>query len=106
MTYRLHTRRLVSQLTIINKINYHLSNIQIPQVISPATFIGKHDHQQKHAIPVATIDSHKFSFYPRSIRLWNQLPPAAVFAAAPAALQAITIPAVIEMKLPIGSKLL
>ena len=57
---RLHTRRLVSQLTMFYKIHIHMFNIQIPQLISPATFIGKHDHQLKYAIPVATIDSYKF----------------------------------------------
>ena len=103
---RLHTRRLVSQLTISHYILYHIVNIQIPQLISPATFIGKHDNQLKYAIQIATIDSCKLSFYPRSIRLWNQLPSTAVFSASPAAFQAITLPAVIEMKIPIGSKML
>ena len=103
---RLHTRRLVSQLTMFHKIHYHLVNIHIPQLISPVTFICKHDYQLKYTIPVATIDSYKFSFYPRSIILWNQLPSTAVFAASPVVFQAITLPAVIEMKLPIGSKML
>ena len=93
---RLHTRRLVSQLTMFHKIHYHLVNIHIPQIISPATFIGKHDHQLKYAIPLATIDSYELSLYPRSLRLWNQLPSTAVFAASPAAFQAITLPAVIN----------
>ena len=94
----LHIGRLVSQLTMFHKIHYHLVNIKIPQLISPATFIVKHDHQLKYAIPVATIDSYKFSFYPRSIRLWNQLPFAAVSATLPAVFKAITLTAVIEMK--------
>ena len=89
----LHTRRLVSQLTMFDKIHNHLVNTQIPQLISPATFFGKHDHQLNYAISVA-IDSCKFSFYPRSIRLRNQLPPTAVFAASP------------EVKFPIGSCML
>ena len=103
---RLHTRRLVSQLTMFYEINYHLFNTQILQLISPATFIGKHDHQLKYTIPVATMDNSKFSLYSRSIRLWNQLPSTAIFAASPAAFQPITLSAVIEMKLPIGSKML
>ena len=102
----LHTRRMVSQLTMFYEIHYHLDNTQIPQIISPATFIGKHDHQLKYAIPVATMNCYIFSFYSRSIRLWNQLLSTAVFAASTAAFQAITLPAVIEMKLPIGSKML
>ena len=103
---RLHTRRLVSQLTMSYKIHYHLVNIQISQLISPATFTGIHDHLLKYAIPLATIDSYKFSLFPCSIRLWNQLPSTAVYAALPAAFQAITLPAIIEMKLLIGSKML
>ena len=87
---RHHTMRLVSQLTMFHKIHYHLVKIQIPQLISPATFIGKHDHQLKYGIPVDTTDSYKFSFYSRSIRPWNQLASTAVFAALPAAFQAIT----------------
>ena len=63
---------------MFDKIHYHLVNIYISQFISPATFIGKHDHQLRYAIPVATMDSYKFSFYPYSIRRWNQLPSAAV----------------------------
>ena len=102
----LHTRRLVSQLTMFHEIHYHLVNIQIPQLISPDTFIGKHDYQLKYAIPVATVDSYKFSFYPRSLRLLNQLPSTAVIAASPASYQTTTLPAVIEIKLSIGSKML
>ena len=93
---RVHNRRLVSKIAMSYKIHYHLVNIQIPQLISPATFIGKHDHQLKYAFPLATIDSYTFSFYSRSIRLWNQLRSTAVFAASPAAFQAIALPAIID----------
>ena len=88
------------------KIHCHLVNIHEPQLISPATSIGKHDHQLKYAIPVADMDSYKFSFYPRSIRLWYQLPYTAVFTASPVAFQAIALPSDIGMMLPIGSKML
>ena len=103
---RLHTRRLVSQLTMFYKIHYHLVSIHIPQLISPATFIDKHDHQLQYAVPVATIDSYKFSPYPCSIILWNQLPSTAVFAVHLLHFKLLLRPAVIEMKLPIGSKML
>ena len=104
--YHLNIRQQVSQLTMFYKIHYRLVNIEIPQLISPATFIGKHDHQLKYAIPVATMDSCKFSFYSHSIKLWDQLPSTAVQAASPASFQTITLPAIIEMKLPVGSKML
>ena len=47
-------------------VHYHLVNIHIPQLISPATFIGKHHHQLKYIIYVATLDICKFSFCPHS----------------------------------------
>ena len=97
--------QLVSQLTMFYKIHYHLVSIEIPQIFLPAAFIGKQDHQLKCVIPVATMDSYKFSFYPHSIRLWNQLQSTAIFLASPAAFQAIASPAVIEMKLQIVSKM-
>ena len=92
---RLHTSRLVSQLTMFYEIHYHLVIIQIPWIISSATYICKHDHRLKYAIPVATMDSYKFSFYPRSIRLWNQLPSKAIFSVSLAVYQVIALPVVI-----------
>ena len=55
-------RRTISKLTMFNDVHHRLVNIHIPQLISPATIIGKHDHQLKYAIPVATTDSYKFFF--------------------------------------------
>ena len=52
-----HTRCVVYQLTVFHKIHHHLVNIHTPQTISKVTFIGKHDHDMKYAISVATIDS-------------------------------------------------
>ena len=89
------------------KIHYHLANFHIPPFILTATFIGKHDHQLKWAIPVATMDSYKFPFYPRSIRLWNQLPSTAVFAATPAAFQAVALNTLFwGMTLPFDSRII
>ena len=73
----IHTMRLVSHLTMFYEKHYYLVIIDIPQLVSPVTFIGKHDHQMKYAIAVATIDSYKLSFYPRSTRFCHQLPSAA-----------------------------
>ena len=101
----LHIRFLVSQLTMFYEIRYCLVNIHMPQLISPATFFSKHDPQLKYAIPVATIDSYRFSFYPCSIRLWNQLPSTAVFASSSAAFQTAALLAVVWMKLPIGTNM-
>ena len=71
----LHNRNMFSPLSMFHEIRYHLVNIHIPQIISPATFIGTHNNRLKY-----TINSSKcLSFYPRSIRLCDQLPSTAVF---------------------------
>ena len=103
---QLHTRRLASQLTMFYKIKHGLVNIPLPHIIQPATYIGRHDHHLKHSIPEATIDCYKFAYYPRAVRLWNQLPPATVLAPSLATFKEAALPAVRGMKLPAGSRLL
>ena len=60
----LHTRRLLAQCTLFHKIHHQLVNLPLPHTIISATYIGRHDHQLKYAIPRATIDAYKFSFFP------------------------------------------
>lgn len=102
----LHNRRLLSQATMFYKIHHGLVDIQLPQVIKPALFIGRHDHQLKFNIPVASIDPYKFSFYPRAVRIWNQLPPTTVLAPSVAIFQEAALPAIMDMRVPVGSRLL
>ena len=75
---KLHTRRLLAQSTMLFKIHHQLVNICLPHLITKATYISRRDHTLKLSVPVATIDSYKYSFYPRTIRIWNQLPATAV----------------------------
>ncbi|XP_072032845.1 uncharacterized protein [Amphiura filiformis] len=103
---QLHTRRLASQLTMFYKIQHGLVNIQLPHIILPATYIGRHDHQLKYSIPEATIDCYKYAYYPRAVRLWNQLPSATVLAPSLATFKEAALPAVRGMKVPVGSRLL
>ena len=79
---------------------------QFPSIIQPAHYIGRHDHPLKYTIPEASIDLYKFSFYPRTVKIWNQLPTAAVLATSPTAFQEAALPAIKVMRLPVGSKLL
>ena len=81
----LHTRRLLAQSTMLFKIHYSYVNISLPAIIIPASYLGRHDNNLKYAVPAATIDPYKFSFFPRTIRVWNQLPCAAVNATSVAA---------------------
>jgi hypothetical protein len=102
----LHTRRLASQLYMFYKIQNNLVNINFPHIIQPANYFGRHDHQLKYCIPEATIDCFKFSYYPRVVRLWNQLPASAVLAPTLPAFQAVALPAVRQFTPPVGAKLL
>ena len=72
--HTLHNRRLLAQCVLFHKVHHQLVCIPYPQIISPATYIGRHDHQLKYTVPKATMDSYKFSVFPRATRLWNNLP--------------------------------
>ena len=65
----LYARRLLAQCTLFFKIQYKLVDISFPQTIIPANRLGRKDHSLKYYIPEATIDSYKFSFYPRTVRI-------------------------------------
>ena len=105
----LHIRRLVAQNTMFFKIHHNLVNISMPLYFQPATFLARYDHQFKYSIPTATIDAFKFAFYPRSIRVWNQLPITAVTAITTSALrssQRCSLPVIRVLHPSAGSKLL
>ena len=102
----LHTRRLLAQSTMLFKIHYSYVNISLPAIIIPASYLGRHDNNLKYAVPAATIDPYKFSFFPRTIRVWNQLPCAAVNATSVAAFQEAALPAIRQLQPPAGSRLL
>ena len=103
---KLHTRRLLAQSTMLFKIHHQLVNICLPHLITKATYISRRDHTLKLSVPVATIDSYKYSFYPRTIRIWNQLPATAVTAPTVAAFQMIALPVIRGLEPPVGSRML
>ena len=91
---------------MFHKIHHGLVDIKFPPIIQPTSYISRHDHQLKYTIPEATIDPYKFSFYPRSVKIWNQLLTAAVLAPTSVAFQEVALPAIRGMRLPAGSRLL
>ena len=72
-------RRQTSRLSLLYKILHNLVDVTLPSYIVPSTVftIG---HDQKFILPQSRIDTYKFSFFPNSIRLWNNLPPETVYA--------------------------
>ena len=102
----LHTRRLTAQCTMYYKVHYNIVNMSLPPFITQATYIGRHDHGLKYALPEATIDPFRFSFYPRSIWVWNHLPYTAVTAPTVSIFQKAALLAIKRMQPPVGSKML
>ena len=102
----LHVCHLLFQSTIFIKIHHGLVNIQFSPDIHPSSFIGRHDHQLKYHLPEASVDLYKFSFYPRTVKIWNQLTAAAVFAPTTTAFQEAAIPVIRRLQPPVGSRLL
>ena len=102
----LHARRLLAQSTMFYKIHHGLVNITMPAIIVPATYFARRDHTFKYLIPDASNNSYKFSFYPRTVRVWNQLPSTAVHAPSVSVFQQVALPAIMVLRPLAGSRLL
>ena len=64
----LKKRREISSLTMFYKIKHNLVNIKFPDNIHPPL-------RSRYTFPRSTINAHKHSFFPRTAKLWNNLPP-------------------------------
>ena len=74
--------------------------------VVPASYIARHDLQLKYQIPTPSTEAYKYSFYPRSIRIWNDLPPSVVLIPDTAAFKEAPLPIIRGMLPPPGSNLL
>ena len=76
----LYTRRLIQQATMSYKIHYNLVDICPPSYIQHANHIsGRNDHSLKYCNKKPLqINACKYSFFPRSMNIWNRLPCSAV----------------------------
>ena len=64
----LEKRRKIASLSMFYKINHGLERIKFPDYIKPTL-------RNRFSIPYSRIDAHRHSFFPRTARLWNDLPP-------------------------------
>ena len=64
----LKTRRKISSLVMLYKIQSGLVRIPLPPYITPTM-------RNRLSIPYSRINAHLYSFFPRTARLWNNLPP-------------------------------
>ena len=64
----LQTRRKISSLVMLYKIQSGQVRITLPPNITPSI-------RNRLSIPYSRINAHLYSFFPRTARLWNNLPP-------------------------------
>ena len=62
------------RLLMLFKIVHKLVELPLPIYISNSNKSGTRGNEHKLNLPHFTVDSYKFSFFPRSIILWNKLP--------------------------------
>ena len=72
----LEQRRLLSQLNLFYKIQQGLVGISLPPEVCPLDRTSRLPHVSlyRHIQSNCDIYIYKYSFYPRSIVMWNQLP--------------------------------
>ena len=74
---KLEERRRETRLTLLFKLTHNEINIPTEGIITPlANLHGTRlqTMQNKFSLITSTIDSHRYSFFPRTIRDWNELP--------------------------------
>ena len=75
----LEYRRMDASLCLFYKIVNGLVLIPADQYLIPLSRSTRLHHPLAYQIPHSNCDYHKFSFFPRTIRVWNALPQTFVF---------------------------
>jgi len=70
----LQSRRQNSRLVLLHKIVYHYIDIPTTQYLTPYTRHSRHFHHLAFHLPITTSDYFKYSFFPRTVVVWNTLP--------------------------------
>ena len=106
----LYARRLIQQATMFYKIHYNLGDICPPSYIKHANHISRRtDHSLKHCNKnPLEINAYKYSFFPRSMNIWNHLPFSAVSHVNPSVdnFHKFAIPAIMVMQPLYGAVLI
>ena len=89
----LHTRRLLCDVTLFYKIQHGIVRIPFPpEVIQAPLKSTRNSNTYKKQVIFAFIDAYKYSFFIRTIPVWNRLPDSAVVAPSVGMLQAAALP--------------
>ena len=71
----LQLRRRISRLQTFYKATHKLSALSIPSYFLPAQRLTRHYYHPLHYIvPCSRTNSYQQSYYPRTIKDWNELP--------------------------------
>jgi hypothetical protein len=71
----LQERRLTARLSLYHRAVNNTIAIDIPPYITPNSRRLRQAHPQQFTNPSTRTDTYKFSFFPRTTRAWNKLPP-------------------------------
>ena len=74
----LQERRFSSRMCMLYKTIHGLVACELPEYLSHAPRSGRAGHSLQLSIPHASIDAYRYSFSPRTIRIWNIFPAALV----------------------------
>ncbi len=76
----LETRRKEARLAMMYKIENDLVAVEKQKQACPPLRFSRNMHSKSFQIPSSKSDYRKWSFFPRTIRDWNNLPPDIVLA--------------------------
>jgi len=68
-------------MAMLYKMQHGQVALNISDYLKPAPRISRHSHELAFQVPSTSVDYIKFSFFPRTDRDWNLLPPSDVIKA-------------------------
>ena len=92
----LEQRRKEARLCMFYKIDRGLVAIRKEGRLIPPRRRGRNQHQCSYQLPQSRIDAHKSSYFPRTIRDWNELPDDAVQAKSLGAFKALVSRVIVD----------
>ena len=87
----LETRRAVKDVTMWHKVVNNQVQLPFPPTVLPKPRLNYQDHPLAYLHIRPRIDAYKFSFFVRTIPLWNGLPIGVVYASTPESFQRLAL---------------
>ena len=71
----LQSRRCIDRLNLLYRVLHHaLPSIQLPEYFKPTSYPTRLHHQYRYIIPPTRTLAYQQSYFPRTIKQWNNLP--------------------------------